>query len=615
MNVCDISAGLNNISVVSSMGFALMNFTAYTSSGDSCSNPTNAVDLCGTGVLSCKADFNTKMVDSIQLDPSSYSNIIYVVSSFSGNPGEELKECPDGLFKRGHCPTPPPTLPPSTPSPSAVPTSVPILTAVPTSVPIMPTSNPEFRVPIPLSDVPTVVPTTVPVSTSVPTGVPTSHPTLVPVEVVTNAPPSPDQKVYEDQATVSSAITSVASASGALPTAGAVISSSQPCDIADKDKLPFPLHPTRMEISGSVAAGAVIGNGLLVGVFALIFRLLLLLFKLKLIPKSIVPNRLFDGFEDTQGMLRFPSVPLFLYQVLHQGTFLAALLLIRSPPDELKAIWISVGVLTLLVCVGVPVIVFRATRKAVPMDSIYYDDYNERSPIKEYWIGRGEWISVERNNHWVNRYASVVRPYRQKFVYFSAVQFSASGLVAIAVSMRATGATCALVKFLTAGVFLLVAIMCMVMMPFARMCDNHLMAVAYLIHSISLVCIAVYYLGERVQLLDISNVLHYIVLSILLLKVGLSLVVEVYVFITKRRVHLQENHWIKKMSELEPIEPTQFHDLGDTSAYSVPIVAQKLSFKTTPIRGSPRESECASPLLMSRHVSLGDFSADSQLAI
>ena len=525
-----------------------------------------------------------------------------------------LSSCKDVWF-RTFCPTGVPTSVP-TAIPTAVPTATPtaIPTVTPTRVTAVPTAVPTSAP----TDVPTVVPTAVP--TGVPTSIPTSSPetevpptvsppTQIPTTgVPTGAPPAPELEIYEKQSMAASTVTSIAAASGALPAAGSVIASSQPCNIPDNTKLPFPLHPTGIKISDSAAAGAVIFNSLIVGVFTLVMRLILLLFDMKLIPESVVPATLFDGFMDTQGMLRFPSAPLFVLQGLYQGTFLAALLLIRSPPDELSAVWVAVGVVTTLICVLIPAVVFIITKRAIPMDAIFYEDNVELSDIKEYWIGPGEWISVERNNHWINRYASVVRSYREKFVYFSTVQFFTSGLVAIAVSISATGVTCGVIKLSMAAVFISLALFCVVIMPFCRMCDNHIVAITYLVHGISLTCTGIYFITNNSPILDVAGVLHYIVMGFLILKVVVSVLIEIYLFSTDRRIRLQENHWIKKMSILEQVEPTSWDD--------APVVVQKMSFKSMSPRGSPRESECASPLLMSQHVSIGEHDSEgSQFSV
>ena len=574
------------------MGFPLYNMTASTSSGSTCSTDAmNMNDLCMMGsTTTCGREFDTKLVASLQLDPLTYSSIQYVLAAYNGTADNRLQECPEGLFIKSGCPIPKTTAPTAEPTlvPTAEPTSVP--TAIPTVEPTAaPTGSPVVSL--------TGVPTAVAVVTDVPTEVPTSIPTAVPTQalpstpmptptaapiVTTGAPPAPELEIYEKQSMAASTVTSIAAASGALPAAGSVIASSQPCNIPDNTKLPFPLHPTGIKISDSAAAGAVIFNSLIVGVFTLVMRLILLLFDMKLIPESVVPATLFDGFMDTQGMLRFPSAPLFVLQGLYQGTFLAALLLIRSPPDELSAVWVAVGVVTTLICVLIPAVVFIITKRAIPMDAIFYEDNVELSDIKEYWIGPGEWISVERNNHWINRYASVVRSYREKFVYFSTVQFFTSGLVAIAVSISATGVTCGVIKLSMAAVFISLALFCVVIMPFCRMCDNHIVAITYLVHGISLACTAVFFIGDKIRFLDVAGVLHYVVLGFLLFKVLVSLVVEIYLFVKDRRLLLQEDYRIKKASTwstLDPIEATLSWGSMAAVPDDVPIAASKISFK------------------------------------
>ena len=524
--------------------------------------------------------------------------------------------------------------------PTAVPTSVPptlVPTAVPTLVPtLIPTAVPTA---IPTA-IPTNVPTAVPVPTNVPTAVPTNLPTAVPTAVPTEAPPTavptavPEtliptaipvgfslniipstpipmklpQEVYEEQLGASSVITTAAALSGTLPTASTVIASSQPCDLTSPDKkLPFPFHPTRMEISGSIPAGAVVGNFLIFGVCALMGKFILFLFSSKCLPVSIVPDSLFDGFSDVQGMLRFPSAPLFLFLGLYQGTIVAALLLIQSPPDnDIKIIWIAVGVLAVLFCISLPIMIIAEVRKAVPRQAAYNVDYINCPKWKIYWIGDGEWVSVERNNHWINRYASMSRQYVEEYASFSAVQFIMSALIGIAASVSVSGSYCAAIKLIEAIIFLTVFAVCITIKPHARMIENHVVAAIYLIQCTSLMCSAIYFLNDSVPFMDASRVQNYVVMSLILVKVVISIGVEIYVFLTKRRERLQENFWYR-LTVLEPLktEVSLFNEPDE-----LPLVAQKLSFKKRSTMSQHTFSEHGSPLMLSRQNSeaLPDYS-------
>ncbi|KAJ9435027.1 hypothetical protein DIPPA_06378, partial [Diplonema papillatum] len=220
------------------------------------------------------------------------------------------------------------------------------------------------------------------------------------------------------------------------------------CHVKGEDQdLPRAFHPTGVSVDGSQALGMVLGNFALMAVFSTICYLVL---KFAQVAGERAFPKLFEGL-DTQGLMRLPSAPLMVFTFLYQGTTFGAVMLLMEPPHP---IGFCAGVFSFVLCAAVPMGVFYRMHRSVPAKAVYLLDDVYKGKIWAFVIGPGEWVSVQRKNHWVNRYASVMRTYRQETVWFSLVEFcSMFALAAVSATRVESVTACGHVKLFSAMIF------------------------------------------------------------------------------------------------------------------------------------------------------------------
>eukprot|EP00754_Rhynchopus_humris_P026555 Rhum_TRINITY_DN15027_c0_g1::Rhum_TRINITY_DN15027_c0_g1_i1::g.133961::m.133961 len=324
-------------------------------------------------------------------------------------------------------PTPGPT-PGPTPVPMAASTSVP--TAVPTPVP--PTSVPATPRP---TATPTAAPATVPdtpapsPNTSVPATAPAADAdaaTDVPATAVpdTAAPTSrtaaPPALPAEEQIAAAGGVAAAASVvGGGGGAATRLIMATRGCYKEGEAPvgLPFALHPTQIEVAGSSSAGAVVGNTFVTVLFVGVCTMGLFMFQ-----SCGVGSGAFASL-DAQGLLRLPSAPFFVFQLLYQGTTYGAMTLVFQPPSAV--LW-CIGLAAVVLCAVLPVVFFFAVTRNVPARARYMRENRPRNWLTAWLLGPGEWVSLRADCHWVNRYATAVRLYRQDVAWFMIIDFAGS---------------------------------------------------------------------------------------------------------------------------------------------------------------------------------------------
>eukprot|EP01059_Diplonema_ambulator_P004864 TRINITY_DN1459_c0_g1_i2.p1 TRINITY_DN1459_c0_g1~~TRINITY_DN1459_c0_g1_i2.p1 ORF type:complete len:414 (+),score=117.28 TRINITY_DN1459_c0_g1_i2:27-1268(+) len=360
-----------------------------------------------------------------------------------------------------------------------------------------------------------------------------------------------------------------------------------------RGRFPFPLHPTGLEVGGSEAAGAVIGNFSITIGFTLLMLAALELFKR--VGERLLPS-LFEGM-DTQGMLRFPSAPLFIFQWLYQGTVLGAMILLLYPANTLHVV---LGLVAMAVCVSVPVLLFRVVTRDVPSMAVYALDPEKQGWLQELVCGPGEWVSVGVDVHWVNRYASVTRSFVQRAVWFSVIEFAAAfALAAIGTLETSTLVGCGHVKLAMAAVFLILVVVEAVLWPCARPRDNMADFVTLGIQGAGLVLMAVgFYKGYDVKehlTHHVAGLLFMASAVLLVVKGVVDLCTEAYVVLTGRRNRLQADAWQASSSLL-------MHDMCNVS-----VSTQPASAVTSPLSASvsrSRRSRLTSSLILPASTSM-----------
>ena len=457
----------------------------------------------------------------------------------------------------------PATPPPDTDTPL---TLVPGTTSEPTSIP---------------TDAPTSAPTSIPTGTptSVPTGVPAtgvpgtavpSQPAVatadtpvpaVPAVVTADTPlpavpattPPPALPEVEEIATAGgiAAVGSALGGGGGAATRLVIASLGCHKEGEPPPSVPLALHPTQIQVMGSDSAGAVVGNTLIAVGFGCVCAVALLI--LQRFGRSMCPG-LFTSL-DTQGFLRLPSAPFFVFQLLYQGTTYGAMNLVLHPPSVGLCI---AGLVSLLLCIVLPLLVFWTVTSNVPRSAQYMHDTRPLGAWMTILIGPGEWVSLHEDCHWVNRYATAVRMYRQELAWFSIIEFAGSfALSALSAVNATTLVSCGHVKISAALVFLIMLVVEARLWPHARMRDSAMDFVGLGLQMSAMVLMgAGYYSGAR----DASDswtfaVAGYILLlavALVLLKVALDVIAELYILLTGRRAALQQRaFWRRRDAVLQ----------------------------------------------------------------
>eukprot|EP01064_Diplonema_japonicum_P036469 TRINITY_DN818_c2_g1_i1.p1 TRINITY_DN818_c2_g1~~TRINITY_DN818_c2_g1_i1.p1 ORF type:complete len:1036 (+),score=236.40 TRINITY_DN818_c2_g1_i1:81-3188(+) len=423
----------------------------------------------------------------------------------------------------------PATLPPDTAQPTLAPTTL-IPTAVPTTAPA--TANPTIA---PATANPTIAPATATPTIAPATSAPATMPPLTPVP----ATAAPDAPTREGEINTVGSMAAAGSALAAGAGAGAatrLVVVSMGCHIDGKQKLPRALHPTQMEVWGSESLGIVVGNfAITLGFTALCY----LLVQIASLGGAVIFPKLFEGL-DTQGWMRFPSAPLFVFLLFYQGTTLGSINLIIHPPGVAGLV---VGICSMAMCMMVPVGVFMAVRRGVPYHAVYMLEKG-CTGAKRMLIGEGEWVNTKKSCFWVQRWTSMVRVYREEVAWYAVVEFAGS----LAISAMQAAETedyvgCGHKKLFTSAVFAIMLVCEALIWPHARQRDSAVDFVMLGLQAASLGLAGCgYYAGDlKHPTFTIASNLMLGAVFILLGKVVLDLISEVYILCDGRRTRLQEN--------------------------------------------------------------------------
>ena len=357
----------------------------------------------------------------------------------------------------------------------------------------------------------------------------------------TDAPPTTAEVETKTAAALGSAA-AAATVAGAGAGAGAammLVVAAEGCPSAGaRAAPPVALHPTRWDPWESHHAGMVLGNFAIAAGFLTVCAAALAAARVggaKHFP------RLFEGL-DAQGVMRFPSAPLMIFQLLYQGTAVGGLsLLLHAPSLGLYIL----GVFALLLCVGVPFTVLWRVAHDVPAKAVYVRDCQVLAGRMDWLVGKGEWVSRDRRTHWVSRWASVVRTFRQGTPWYLFVENAAGFAVA---GMRATFPEtlvgCGHVKAATGLVFLALLVLEAALRPHLRTRDQVTGVAALALQTAAMgLAAAGYYSGNEGE-----SILHLLAAralmgatALLLLKAFLDVWAEGYVLCTKRRRLMQED--------------------------------------------------------------------------
>eukprot|EP00755_Sulcionema_specki_P014684 Sspe_Gene.57362::Locus_31479_Transcript_1_1_Confidence_1.000_Length_3433::g.57362::m.57362/K06560/MRC, CD206, CD280; mannose receptor, C type len=490
---------------------------------------------------------------------------LHFCGAINGKDGVASENCSDHLpsiCQYPANPTPAPPTPSPTPSPTTAPTSLP---SPPPSLPPPPPPPPPPQ-PQPSPNPPQ----------GEPPPVPSPSPTITAVVAATASPEVlPGKEVLESVNTivgVGSGAAGLISPSGAAHATRLALVMSMKCDPkTDWSNLNRLLHPSGIEVEGNKAAGAVLSNmGCILGFYVLHCALCAVL--------PLSPR--FKSFLAAQGLLRFPSAGLVVFLFLYQGTAFSSIrLVLFGHKPEL----ILIGLFGTIVCIAIPIATAYKVYSSVPRSCRYciYQSLNlsPKGRFREdkdwrlpkwvlFVIGKGEWVSVERESKWDDRYTTVLRPFKETCAWCGTlIQFSSMFALSITNSPPTPTMTeCGHVRLASACVFLLVFATEAYLLPFARARDQFLEPMMNLFQGVALFFMSFgFYLHDREHwtfpaasyLLMGSMVLLYV-------KLTLDILTELFILIKGRRDRLQENEW-------EEIEARRLLQNDDVPMEMIPV--------------------------------------------
>eukprot|EP01063_Lacrimia_lanifica_P040436 TRINITY_DN9155_c0_g3_i1.p1 TRINITY_DN9155_c0_g3~~TRINITY_DN9155_c0_g3_i1.p1 ORF type:complete len:1250 (+),score=76.30 TRINITY_DN9155_c0_g3_i1:65-3751(+) len=336
-------------------------------------------------------------------------------------------------------PTPtPPTPTPPTPTPPTLtpPTSAPA-TAAPSMTTVSPTLTPSTAAPVspapPTPGPPTTAPTgqtrqpqttpqpnvlpslsPQPLSASPPLPQPSPSPTAgaTPAPLEATAIPEDQEEGFASEAR--DAVRSLSSALGVGALAGASnglhstrnVVLTGTCDpfvnTTDVRYMVRSLSPLQLSVGGSMAAGAVVGNaGLLLLATVAVYAVSK--FIGVLLPKSVQ-----EELVDSRGVVVFPSIPILVAMVLAQGTMLGSFEIFFHPESTLQ--W-GLGCAGVIACFFFVAYLACVTPHDVRNRAAFIPDSRPTSKCAAFFIGENEWVSIDRQVWYADRWSTALRPF------------------------------------------------------------------------------------------------------------------------------------------------------------------------------------------------------------
>ena len=177
---------------------------------------------------------------------------------------------------------------------------------------------------------------------------------------------------------------------------------------AEKE-FPWFFHPLGFSVSGNLAAGAVMGNMLLVTVVAVVCVVAATL--LQQFPDTL--QRLFKN-RDAFGLVKFPTAPLVVFMCLYQGLSLGGMVLTEHPPTSG---FFLLGATTTIVCLALPFCALRFAHHNIPSQASYEPvETRKGRVVVTFLLGPGEWVSHQDTFRFASRFTCILRPYTQTAV-------------------------------------------------------------------------------------------------------------------------------------------------------------------------------------------------------
>ncbi|KAJ9450814.1 hypothetical protein DIPPA_03935 [Diplonema papillatum] len=319
--------------------------------------------------------------------------------------------------------------------------------------------------------------------------------------------------------------------------------SSTKCPSAEEPDLGWAFHPLGdgfgilRTIDGSACLAAVVGNTLLLIACCMVHAgVVSLLYK-------------YNDFAG-HGAARFPAVPLFLMTFLYQGHVLCAAYLLIHPANALRFV---IGLAAVLADFAAPAVLCHVLRTGVPSKARYRLEHQGAEPpatkaykLRVFFLGPGEWVSRRRSNPFVTRFTITLRAFSEPFCYYSGAEFALMFLCGFAMAVhQPTYLHCATVRLFCAVLNALLAFFEISLRPHCKPRDIclHTIRLSLQASGLLLFAIAFYTSSTTGPLMHAGVNCFFAATIVLLLKLLLDLVCQLYVFGTRRVSRLQEKEY------------------------------------------------------------------------
>ncbi|KAJ9463265.1 hypothetical protein DIPPA_23923 [Diplonema papillatum] len=341
-----------------------------------------------------------------------------------------------------------------------------------------------------------------------------------------------------------------------------LVITSQNCRISVEPDIPRALHPLQIKIDGSLALGAVVGNLLLALGLLAIYDVVVVH-----IIGQFVEHFTMNPPADFRGLVRYPSVPLFVLLFLYQGIAWAGFILVFYPKNVTELI---LGIISVAFSAFVPFWVFRHVVDGISRQdkkAVYRTDSQPRSNFFLFMLGPGEWVSTHRQKQWVFRYSSLMLAFKEKLAFWGAIDMLASLALAALSALPVSGnMACGHVKLISAGVLLTLLFAESYYLPYHKVRDNVVIPSVIILQIVEVALLGVTAYSNDVQhwSTPLASVLVYLTVGLLVLKGILDLVGETWLLINGRRDLLQQEQWAEadKNQELLPMEEAHSSKAG-----------------------------------------------------
>eukprot|EP01063_Lacrimia_lanifica_P036243 TRINITY_DN7138_c0_g1_i1.p1 TRINITY_DN7138_c0_g1~~TRINITY_DN7138_c0_g1_i1.p1 ORF type:complete len:534 (+),score=138.42 TRINITY_DN7138_c0_g1_i1:607-2208(+) len=343
------------------------------------------------------------------------------------------------------------------------------------------------------------------------------------------------------------------------------------------------MHPTQWRLRGDEEAGMVVGNFAITMGFWLVCYIGLR--GVVTLGGKLKP----EVFEevDAQGLLRFPSAPLLVFQFLFQGTSLGAMKLVVQRPSH---IGFAIGLGGMLTCFAIPFVMLRCIARDVPALAVYVRDPTTPNKycLTRFLCGPGEWVNSQGHVNWMARWSIAVRAYKQPLGWWMFLDFAVSFVVA---ALHATPIEpgnmiqCGHQKAFTAFVFFFITSLESLHQPQCRFRDVCVSISANALQGFAMAFMATGYYQRDLNYVgfELAGNVMMLALGMLMSKTVLDLIALAYILIGGRRRRLQKalaHQMERHLPAPEPAASMCEEGLVELDAFEAGRTASQRSFGT-----------------------------------